>query len=386
VTKGTFVRCAKRLRLELLARLRLELTHLTPVIRTRLGNLTGGATRFRRPLKQVKTFLPKKASAIVLLCAVCALQAQETRSQPVNGGQEGPSVLTTTLGDREQDLGPFTIAGQSFTVVVREKSLPGGSEGGVQQTLAALELRDGKGTVLYQKDFPVEVEEGKFRQTMSASARLLAGKNLTGLLISYVWERNGEAYGEAWQLFGFRDGQLGLYDTEMGSNGPSVTLLKAQNGAVTCVPTVPDGEVVEFRVWAGNFYLIVPMRVDWSHHKLILEQQPRCFIGRREAGCDRRVEAERKPADAETTFLRLFPGPEPNMGMVRHVVVKRNSRVQILNASAVIQWGTSGGLMWLGFRDLWLKVLIDDSDDKEGWIQGAEDFAAAGLPARSFEP
>jgi hypothetical protein len=60
--------------------------------------------------------------------------------------------------------------------------------------------------------------------------------------------------------------------------------------------------------------------------------------------------------------------------------------VQILNASAVIQWGTSGGFMWLSFRDLWLKVLIDDSDDKEGWIQGAEDFAAVGLAARSFEP
>lgn len=322
----------------------------------------------------------------MLLCAVCALQAQETRSQPVNSGHASTSALAITLEDREKELGPFTIAGQSFTVLVREKSLPGGSKGGVQQTLAALELRDRKSTVLYQKDFPVEVADGKFRQTMSASARLLAGKNLTGLLIGYEWERNGEAYGEAWQLFGFRDGQLGLYDTEMGSNGPSVTLLKAQNGAVTCVPTVPDGEVVEFRVWTGNFYLIVPMRVDWSHHKLILERQQRCFIGRSEAGCDRRIEAERQPADAEMTFLRLFPGPEPNMGMVRHVVVKRNSKVQILNASAVTQWGTSGGLMWLSFRDLWLKVLIDDSDEKEGWIQGAEDFAAAGLPARSFEP
>jgi len=362
------------------------LSHLTPVIRTRPGNLTSGTTRFRRPLKQVKTFLPKKASAIVLLCAVCALQAQETRSQPVNGGQASTTVLATTLEDREKDLGPFTIAGQSFTVLVREKSLPGASEGGVRQTLAALELRNGKRTVLYQKAFPVEVEEGKFKQTMSASARLLAGKNLTGLLISYEWERNGEAYGEAWQLFGFRDGKLGLYDTEMETNGPSVTLMRAQNGAVTCVPMVPDGEVVGFRVWTGNFYLIVPMRVDWSRNKLILEQQQRCFIGRREAGCDMRVEAERKPAEAEMTFLRLFPGPEPNMGMVRHVVVKRNSKVQILNASTVIHWGRSEDLMQLNFRDLWLRVLIDDSDDKEGWIQGAEDFAAVGLPARSFEP
>jgi len=360
---------------------RLELARLLFNIRARSGNRTDRKARFRR-----QTLLAKAALAIVLLGTACVSQAQEIPSQPVNGGQVSTSVLATSLEDSERELGPFTLAGQNFTVLVREKSLPGSPGRSCGQTLAALELRDAKDAALYQRTFPVEVEEGKFKHTMSASARLLAGKNLTGLLITYEWEHDGEVYGSAWQLFGFRDGKLGLYDTEMGTNGPSVTIVRAQNGAYTSFPTVPEGEAVEFRVWTGNFYLIVPMRVDWSHTKLILEPQQRCFIVRREAGCDMRIEADRRPADAEMTFLRLFPGPEPNMGMVRHVVVKRNSKVQIMNASAVIHWSTSGDLIQLNVRDLWLRVLIDNSDEKEGWIQGAEDFAAVGLPARSSEP
>jgi hypothetical protein len=82
----------------------------------------------------------------VLLCAACALRAQDTPSQLLNGGQASTSVLATRFEDRDKELGPFTMAGQSFTVFAREKFLPGASEGGVGQTLAALEIRDGKPT------------------------------------------------------------------------------------------------------------------------------------------------------------------------------------------------------------------------------------------------
>jgi len=43
-------------------------------------------------------------------------------------------------------------------------------------------------------------------------------------------------------------------------------------------------------------------------------------------------------------------------------------------------------LMQVAFRELWLKVRIDDDDQKEGWIHSDEDFAAIGLPSRSPEP
>jgi hypothetical protein len=42
--------------------------------------------------------------------------------------------------------------------------------------------------------------------------------------------------------------------------------------------------------------------------------------------------------------------------------------------------------MQVAFRELWLKVRIDDDDQKEGWIHSDEDFAAIGLPSRSPEP
>jgi hypothetical protein len=372
--------------------LNLSLRVWTKVAPGSVGVHTNGVSRSRTSKEEIPEMADANGSlpflmvvtAVVLFLAF-AVRAQDPGGPQANNAQARNSIDTPPLEDIEQSLGPFSIAGQSFAIALHEKRLVGTPDPSLAESLAALELRDRKGAILYQTTFPVEVEEGKLKQTVSASARLLAGKNLTGLLISYNWGADAEAYGEAWQLFGFRDGKLELYDTEMGTNGPSITLMRAQNGAVTCVRIVPEGEVVEFRVWTGNFYLIVPVRVDWGHTKLMLGQQ-RCFRARTESGCDMRVEAERKPTETDVTFLRLFPGPEPNMGMVRHVVVERNSKVQILKASAIIHWSTSGDLMRLGFRDLWLKVLIDDDDEKEGWIQGAEDFAAVGLPTRRSEP
>jgi hypothetical protein len=193
---------------------RLELGYLALNIRARSGNRTDRNARFRRQPMRGETLLPKTVFAIVLLGMACVSRAQKTPSQPVNSEQGATSVLATPLEDRERELGPFAMAGQSFTLLVREKSFPGAADQSGSRTLAALELRDAKGAALYQRAFPVEVEEGKFKRTMSASAQLLAGKNLAGLLITYEWERNGEVYGDAWQLFGFRDGKLGLYGTK----------------------------------------------------------------------------------------------------------------------------------------------------------------------------
>jgi hypothetical protein len=82
----------------------------------------------------------------------------------------------------------------------------------------------------------------------------------------------------------------------------------------------------------------------------------------------------------------LYRGEEPGQGEVLHLVLNQNSKVQVLDASAYIDWGLAGDLMQVAFRELWLKVRIDDHDQKEGWIHSDEDFAAIGLPPRSPEP
>jgi len=95
---------------------------------------------------------------------------------------------------------------------------------------------------------------------------------------------------------------------------------------------LPD--VMQFRVWTGNFRVIVPVRVDWMQGRLMPGQ--RCFEqgehGLREGGCEVPVEAERVPSDQDLTFVRLFAESNEGMGVPRHVVVRKDSTVEILAA------------------------------------------------------
>jgi hypothetical protein len=235
---------------------------------------------------------------------------------------------------------------------------------------------------------------------LTASARILSGKYFTGLLISYRLRLANGENAEAWQVFGYQDGRYKPQDArfrifdkplrgDYGANTAAEMQVVTPNGAVT-KPMVPEGEIFEFRVWTGSFYLILPVGVDFAHGKL--RPGMRCAgtgggkPGMHEIGCDMRVEAQRKPPEAETTFLRLLSGDEPDQGEPLHLVLDKNSKVEILKANAFVDWGLSGDLMQVAFRDLWLQVQIDGDDQKKGWIHTNEDFAAIGLPPRSAEP
>jgi hypothetical protein len=90
-----------------------------------------------------------------------------------------------------------------------------------------------------------------------------------------------------------------------------------------------QGDLVELRAWTGNFYVLVPLRVDWPHSQL--SPGERCFEmegdGLRETGCELRVEADRKAPGADMTFVRLFRQATENEYSVRHVVLNRNSKI-----------------------------------------------------------
>ena len=65
------------------------------------------------------------------------------------------------------------------------------------------------------------------------------------------------------------------------------------------------------------------------------------------------------------------------------MVLKKDSSVEVLSAKAVARFEVTGDLIQTILSDVWLKVLIDDSEDTFGWIHTNEDFAAVGLPAGS---
>jgi hypothetical protein len=206
------------------------------------------------------------------------------------------------------------------------------------------------------------------------------------LLVRYRKEAPSRGTDEYWQVFRFRNQKLGLFD--------AFATLPQASGLMTGTPfggtaigaiaapgfAAARGDNVEIRVWTGNFEVVVPARVDWQQGRIWPGQQ--CFQspGMVEVGCEMRVEATRKRVDADLIPVRMFVEAIENPGNARHVVLKRDSKVEFIAAKAIAKWTISDDMFQIGLSDIWLKVLIDDNEDKMGWIHSEDDFAAVGLP------
>lgn len=306
---------------------------------------------------------------------------------PVRCAQQPGTTDGVRVEDSEQRAGPFAIAGQSYSVILRGKHLANLSGTTFAQTLTGIEIRDAGGNVAYQVAFPYAIEQGLFQRSLSASVDVVSGKTGAGLVIHYREQSQAQqietlVIGESWQMFGLVNGKLAPLGkpTPLGegaTGGPFMgVMMRAANGAVSVI-SQPD--TIEVRVWTGAFYVFVPLRVDWNHGGLA--QGQRCFEmmggGNREVGCDMRVEVQRKPPAEEFSFVRVFGEDNENMGEPEHVVVQQNSKVEILGSSAITTWSQRGELVQPVFSDLWLHVRIDSHT---GWIHGDGDFAAVGLP------
>jgi len=348
-------------------------------------------------------------AGLALLLLASGMTTRELTLQQENAAQSDSRPVSERAIDVPQTLGPFSFAGQTFCVLLQQRFLPDSPEPKFAQSLASLEIHDATGAVLYQKAFPSDMKDGRFTHPVRAFAQLLVGigdtwvvesqkigtkgwlPSYTALLISYTGvpadnssQSAAEPNDQAWQVFGIRDGKLQLLDAStargmmMGNSAPYAIV--RETGGISVVPMAPSSDTFNVRIWTGNFYVFVPLQVHWDTGKLVVGM--RCFVaGRREVGCDMRVEGQRIPSIAENSFLRLFPGDGPDKGEPLHVVLDKNSQVQILKASGFVDWTETGDMLRVGFRDLWLKVRVDNDDRKEGWIQGPADFAAAGWPS-----
>ncbi len=321
--------------------------------------------------------------------------SQQSLPQPA-AQQVGASSPATQVTDTEEHLGPFHIGGQDYAVVLRKKRLPEAKE--LTETVVAIEIQDATGTMQYRRTFPYQVVDGTFPQTWSVSAGILAGMNSTGLLVNYAsyWEVSApeEEPGAWWQVFGVVNGRFMPFSAPLYVEG---TLLSQHSGSGyrTAGSLGSQADVLEFRLWTGNFRLIFPVRVDWAQGNLMPAQPcaKRATSNPREV-CQYEVVAEDKNRVDAMTFVRLFSNPDQKSGKPERVVVKEDSKVEFLAAQAEVNWsegaasGPSGspedpmndsGRFGVAHdTDVWLKVRIDG---KEGWIHTEEDFAAIGLPA-----
>ncbi len=295
----------------------------------------------------------------------------------------------------EQRLGPFSVAGKQYTAILR-KQLPAGAKPGEGETVVSMEIRDAAGASQYARVFPNVTQVEGFVDTLSVFVNLLSGAHASGLLVSY------DEYSEPsapemessgwWQVLGVVDGKLKAFSGPILVQGD---LLPNDANAKPSSPPPPFAaldDLLRFKVWAGRFRLTFPVRIDWTQGKLVPAQP--CSMGAdgHIEACEYKVLPENERQIQDLTFVQLCPTVGVACKNPERVVVKKDSKVELVAASAEMQWnpgkatGPSGdpknsmddaGTIAVLSKEPWLKVRIDG---KEGWIHSQEDFDALGMP------
>jgi hypothetical protein len=336
----------------------------------------------------LKRILSRLLSAFFVFCVIggqtlgFANAQEEAAHTSQHESQVGQSVVNSSgaqdLEDVEEQQGPFTLLGQSLTVVLHYKCFPGKS-GLDSRTLVSLDIRDSKGKVQHHESFPYTIEEGAFSETCVASARLLPGSNGTGLLIESGYLPSAPLTGGPWQVFGVVGGNLVRFGKPLvmeGELGEFVPGAISRTGNLKQV--LPDSLMV--RIWTGYFFVSVPVRIDWREGKLALGQH--CMYqtghGFAEEGCEMPAEEARiAPREQEMTFVRMFYDSNDRNGPPAHVVVKMESKVEVVACKVLIIWEEGAEIVYLSTgEDVWVKLRIDG---QEGWIHTSEDLNAIGL-------
>jgi hypothetical protein len=282
------------------------------------------------------------------------------------------------LEDIEERKGPFSFGGQTFTVVLHSKRMPGLIEDSAQ-TLASLDIVDAAGAIRHHEEFPHAIENGEFSDTCSVSINPIKGSNGAGLLLDTGCLPSAPLSGGPWQIFGIVNGKLAPIGKPLYTEGGMGDFVPGQiNHIGNLTQILPDE--LRIRVFTGYFFVSVPVMVNWMEGKLALGQH--CFYqtghGAAEGGCEMPVEGVEAHRDGQdVTFVRMFSESTEQTGAPAHVVIQRNSRVEVLAAKVLIKWDEGKDSIGLGVGDdIWVKIRVDS---KEGWIHTDEDLQSIGL-------
>jgi hypothetical protein len=275
----------------------------------------------------------------------------------------GQVVPEASVETEDRPAGPFAVGDRSFQLVLTVAKLAGA------ETVSSVQVKDADGTVCFERKLPYEIDGGRFEETTSVEAKPLSGKSGSGLLLTYRVNPSGSRRGRSWQVLGVVGGKLVPFSPPVTPEGellgqpPDSPMNTSRDEALQV-------DVLNFRIWTGNFFAIVPLEVNWDQGYM----RPAYRLVEK---CRMLVEGQRKPAESEAS-VALFPESDQKLGAPAQVVVRKNSTVELLWAEGRILWEESEDRVYLSaFEDIWLKVRIDG---KEGYLHSPEDFAAIGLP------
>ena len=346
----------------------------------------------QHPTAKQSNFPPQSVPQLV------SVQQRSPEASTAQGALAGAAQEKET----EQHLGPFSISGADYTVVLHQrKRQPGGTEES-GDTVVAMEILNAAGAVQYQRKFPYQEANDTFSDAWFVDALTLIGANDTGLLVSYSFDSEPSAPEPEptswWQVFGVAEGKFKPFGAPIYVQGGLVDEDSAArtHSYRSAGPLGSRGDTLQFRVWTGHFRLILPVRVDWAEGKLTpvqdCEQTPAASA---QEACQYKVLPE-KGIGGET-FVSFCPSPNEKCDKPEKVGVKTDSKVELVVAqvgvglSEGVPSGPSGNVkrpmdamddarsifLTSPENELWLKVRIDG---KEGWLHTEEDFDALGLP------
>lgn len=297
-----------------------------------------------------------------------------------------PETTTVKTTATEKTEGPFQLGEQSFTFVKRVLSVDHQPHNPDDETVEWWELRDGAGQPVYHQSYgPVAFENGTFRETTWVDTRLLKTKFGRGIVIEGYDLPSAPNSGSWVQVFGMVNGKLLSFGPRLATDGelqgealdsfsPTVMFRGQQPHKVEC-------DVLNFKVWAGDFSIVFPVLVDWMNAKV--RPAWRCLrmtaLGQLDR-CRYKIEADPHREQKELTFVRLFNEPQEGLGTPAHIVIKPASKIEYLEAEAPVDWHEEKNFIYIsvpsGPGEVWLHVKIDGQD---GWIHTEEDFQAVGL-------
>jgi hypothetical protein len=352
-------------------------------------------------------FLASPAFAIAAAMATATTAAGVVSSQDISyysRSIQQPTAASASnqasppLANIVSHEGPYSVGSQQYSIMLQYKALPENSSrpaspANFTSTLGRLEILDAQGKSVYQENFPNDVAQRHFTQTLSASASALPGASGGALVIRFI-ERLAPPPNadralpkESWQVFGVVNGHIASFGAVLPlGHGTDITVGGAvaavmTKGGIEVMPMASTAEVLAFRVWTGYFYALVPVRFDWPHGKW--GEGEECYAtdngNLRERGCIMRMEAvpQPRPSDADTIYVHLFESPDGNLDNSVNVPISPDAHPEFLDMMAIVQWEAKSQRVECSFRDLWLRIRIDG---KEGWVQPQEAFAALGLP------
>ena len=292
---------------------------------------------------------------------------------PVVPVPDPPAPVASSTEEVEKRLGPFSLAGNNYVVVLRQKPRTPGKAQLTGETVTSMEIRDSNEAVLYKRTFRTQFDPDVYSVAWYVSAHLMTRGTGTGLMLNYSVDGAPSAPTPEettwWQLFGVVDGVLRPFSGPLAVEGD---LLDSHQ------------ETFDFRVWAHHASLIFPVRVDWTQGKLLPDQD--CPV----RPCEFKAIPKEFGHRGDLTFVRLCPNPEKCESPER-VVVTRNSMLEVLACHAPVQWKEGDvsaqpanantpigdeGKIRVPENAVWFKMRIDG---REGWVHDKGDLMNIGM-------